>query len=481
MILCIHNTYLSKGRDIINAEAELLKIYASVLDEISDGVHVIDKNGKSIIYNKKMVELESMQKDEVLNKHLLDVFQFDKDGESTLLQALKQGKTITSLKQTYFNEKGKQITSINKTYPIIDDGQIVGAIEIANDVTKVERMIRENMFKKENTRFTFDNIIGKSEAIQEVISTAKKASRTSSSVLIVGETGTGKELFAQSIHNSSSRSSAPFVSQNCAALPDTLIESLLFGTKKGAFTGSIERPGLFEQAEGGTLFLDEINSLSPLLQAKLLRVLQERTFRRIGDTVDKKIDVRILAAINEDPIDAIANNHMRKDLFYRLGVVTVFIPPLRERKEDIPLIVNHFIEKYNQFFNMEVIGVSSEVQELFFTHDWPGNVRELENIIEGAMNLLVDGAEIHCSHLPFHSILRKTQLLNNECNIDSEYKVIEWETQSKGALRVKIEHDEKEYIKNIIDKNRGNLSVAAREMGISRQSLQYRLKKYKLR
>ncbi len=460
---------------------DFLRIYESVLDEINDGVHVIDKNGKTIIYNRKMVELESMQKDEVLNKHLLDVFQFSKNEESTLLQALKYGKTVTCLKQTYFNDKGKQITSINKTYPIIEYGQIIGAMEIANDVTKVERMIRDNMFKKENTTFTFDNIIGKSEAIQEVISIATKSSRTSSSILIVGETGTGKELFAQSIHNASSRSSGLFISQNCAALPDTLIESLLFGTKKGAFTGSIERPGLFEQAEGGTLFLDEINSLSPLLQAKLLRVLQERAFRRIGDTVDKNMDVRILAAINEDPIDAIANNHIRKDLFYRLGVVTLFIPPLRERKEDIPLIVSHFIEKYNRLFNMQVERISPEVQRLFFEHDWPGNVRELENIIEGAMNLLVDGTEIHCSHIPIHSILRKTQVRSNEANSFTNYKLADMEQQAKGALRVKIANDEKEFIRKIIEKNKGNLSQAARELGISRQCLQYRLKKYRLR
>ena len=320
------------------------QVYKKIIDEIEVGVHVIDEKGKTIIYNPKMMQIEAMDRQDVVDKYLLDVFMFSANESSTLVKSLQKGIETSNVKQTYFNNKGKEITTINNSFPIIENGYIKGAVEISNDVTKLERLIRDNMNRKGNTRFTFDSIIGDSLAIQEVIENTKRSTRTSSSVLIVGETGTGKELFAQSIHNGSHRSSAPFISQNCAAMPDNLIESLLFGTKRGAFTGATERPGLFEQAEGGTLLLDEINSLSMNLQAKLLRVLQEKTIRRIGDTEDKAIDVRIIATMNEDPIEAIANQRMRKDLYYRLGVVTLFIPSLRERKEDIPVIsgVLHF-------------------------------------------------------------------------------------------------------------------------------------------
>ena len=278
---------------------------------------------------------------------------------------------------------------------------IIGAIEVAKDITNLERIIKDNILNKGDTKYTFDSIIGTSENFLEVIEKSKRSTRTASSILIVGETGTGKELFAQSIHNGSSRSTQPFISQNCAALPDSLIEGILFGTKKGAFTGSIEGTGLFEQAQGGTILLDEINSLNPNMQAKLLRALQERTIRRVGDTKDKKIDVRVIATINKDPIDAISNDHLRKDLYYRLSVVSLFIPPLRERKEDIPLLAQSFIEKFNALFELNIEGISEEVYSLFYDYDWPGNVRELEHIIEGAMNLMEPGdTRIAITHLP---------------------------------------------------------------------------------
>lgn len=462
---------------------KLIRIYEHILEGINEGVHVVDEKGTSIIYNKKMSEIEAMDKDQVINKNLLEVFSFDNEQNSTLLQALKQQKTTSNVKQTYFNNEKKEITTINKTFPIYDHHQLIGAIEIANDVTKMERMIKGNIFKKGNTRFTFDQIIGDSLLINEVVENAKRAARTTSSVLIVGETGTGKELFAQSIHNGSTRSNGPFLSQNCAAIPENLMESLLFGTKKGAFTGATDHPGLFEQAEGGTLFLDEINSLTPALQAKLLRVLQEKTLRRIGDTKDKETNVRIIAAINEDPIDAISNNRIRKDLFYRLGVVTIVLPPLRERKEDIFKLVHHFITKFNHLFQMDVCGITNEVKQFFSQYDWPGNVRELENIIEGAMNLIMEETEIDFCHLPSY-LRRKSNLqpeisyshLNEESAIDEN---INLQTNSND-LKTLMEKYEEVCIRRAIQKNGGNITRTAQELGISRQSLQYRIRKYNI-
>ncbi|CAM3461085.1 arginine utilization regulatory protein RocR [Aeromicrobium ponti] len=453
------------------------KIFQRILDEIDVGVHVVDDEGTTIIYNKKMVEIEGMNYEDVLDKNLLDVFSFNQNEDSTLLQALQMGRNIKNAKQTYFNNKGQEITTINNTFPIIEDRVQIGAMEIARDVTKLEKLIRENMNKRGDTRYTFDSIIGSSDEIREVIEASKRATRTSSSVLIIGETGTGKELFAQSIHNGSSRSSKPFISQNCAALPDSLIEGLLFGTKKGAFTGSIERPGLFEQADGGTLLLDEINSLNPSLQAKLLRVLQEKTVRRVGDTKDRTVDVRIIATINEDPIDAISEGRLRKDLYYRLSVVSLFIPPLRERTKDIRDLVQFFIEKYNQLFGMNVAEVDEDVMSKFEQYDWPGNVRELEHIIEGAMNLIDLEEAISYIHLPLH-FRNKPQFKEEQNETGTMDDLLIQKNKPIKPLEQYIQEAETYYLKKVLKHHDNNITQAAKSLGMSRQNLQYRLRKY---
>ncbi|AZV49429.1 sigma-54-dependent Fis family transcriptional regulator [Bacillus halotolerans] len=450
----------------------LTLVFQSILDEIDVGLHVVDEHGNTIVYNNKMMQIEDMEKQDVLNKNLMDVFMFSKQQDSTLVQALQEGKTIKNVKQSYFNNKGQEITTINHTYPIVQDGNIKGAVEIAKDVTKLERLIRENMHKKGNATYTFDSILGTSPAIQDVIENAKRATRTSSSVLLAGETGTGKELFAQSIHNGSDRSSGPFISQNCAALPDSLVESILFGTKKGAFTGAVDQPGLFEQAHGGTLLLDEINSLNLSLQAKLLRALQERKIRRIGSTKDTPIDVRIIATMNEDPIDAIAGERMRKDLYYRLSVVTLIIPPLRERKEDILLLASEFIQKNNHLFQMAVEHISEDVKQFFLSYDWPGNIRELEHMIEGAMNFMTDEQTITANHLPY-----QYRMKIKPADISKPEPAGH---QPAADLKEKMESFEKYVIENILRKHGHNISKTAQELGISRQSLQYRLKKFSL-
>ncbi|MGJ9384171.1 sigma-54 interaction domain-containing protein [Salipaludibacillus sp. CF4.18] len=466
------------GRSNEEQVTTLTQIYETLLNKIDDvGVHVINETGKTIIYNKKMMEIESLSREDVINKDFLDVFLFEDGQASTLLKALHEKKEFRNMKQTYFNNKGKEIKTINNTFPIYDGDYVIGAMEIAKDVTKLEHLIRKNMESKGNTRFTFDSIIGKSHAIQEVIENTKKTTRTPSSVLIVGETGTGKELFAQSIHNGSDRSSAPFISQNCAALPETLIESLLFGTKKGAFTGATERPGLFEEAEGGTLLLDEINSLSPMLQAKLLRAIQEKTIRRIGDTVDRKVNVRILSTINEDPIEAIANDRLRKDLYYRLSVVSLFIPALRERKDDIFLLIDFFIKKYNHLFQMHVKGISEEVVELFTQYDWPGNVRELEHVIEGSMNFIVREEEITLTHLPYH-FRNKSIVLTQRNPLISVYQgTVEDKQQPLRELKDYLFEAEEFYIKKALEQKNFHITNTAKELGLSRQTLQYRMKR----
>jgi arginine utilization regulatory protein len=456
------------------------KMYQKVLDDIEIGIHVVNAEGKTIIYNKKMMEIESMAMEDVLEKNLLDVFSFAQNGYSTLLEALHKGSSIKNAKQTYYNNKGKEITTINNTFPIIDNGIQIGAVEIARDVTKYERLLRENLFKTGNTKYTFESIIGSSDKIQEVIDASKRATRTNSSILIIGETGTGKELFAQSIHNGSNRMLKPLISQNCAALPDSLIEGILFGTKKGAFTGAVERPGLFEQADGGTLLLDEINSMNPTLQAKLLRVIQEKTFRRIGDTKDREVDVRIIATINEDPIDAISKGRLRKDLFYRLSVVSIFIPPLKERKQDVKDLVQFFIDKYNHLFAMNVKSVSSEVWSMLLEYEWPGNVRELEHIIEGSMNLMEHEEILTYSFLPIQFRNKPQFQSENNTKKDLDELLIQ-KSRNIIPLEEYMEETETYYLKRVLKHHEFNVTKAAKALGMSRQNLQYRMKKWNIR
>ncbi|MEI4717984.1 sigma 54-interacting transcriptional regulator [Bacillus cereus] len=453
---------------------EMNMLYETLLNELDIGIHIINEESKTIIYNRKMMEIESMERSDVLYKSPLEVFAFEENKNSTLIEALKFGKTKKNIKQTYFNNKGQEITTINDTFPIIENGKIKGAIEISKEISNLKQTIKIGPSRKQSTKFTFDHIIGDSEAIQSIITEGKRVIRTSSSILLVGETGTGKELFAQSIHNESQRSTKPFISQNCAAIPDTLMESLLFGTNRGAFTGAIDKSGLFEEANGGTLLLDEINSLSPILQAKLLRAIQEKTIRRIGGTHEKEIDVRIIATINEDPFEAIAHNRLREDLYYRLSVVTLCLPPLRERKEDIPALVQHFIEKYNTQFGLNVTDVDVNVREFFYAYDWPGNVRELEHIIEGSMNLIEDETIITAFHLP----TRFRERIKTEFNMQHALTI--HNTDAPKTLKHTIEKMEKNYINQILKENHGNISQAAKFLGLSRQNLQYRIKKLHL-
>ncbi|MBJ9983151.1 sigma 54-interacting transcriptional regulator [Bacillus sp. S70] len=453
---------------------EMNMLYETLLNELDIGIHIINEESKTIIYNRKMMEIESMERSDVLYKSPLEIFAFEENKNSTLIEALKLGKTNKNIKQTYFNNKGQEITTINDTFPIIENGKIKGAIEISKEISNLKQTIRMGPSRKQSTKFTFDHIIGDSEAIQSIITEGKRVIRTSSSILLVGETGTGKELFAQSIHNESQRSTKPFISQNCAAIPDTLMESLLFGTNRGAFTGAIDKAGLFEEANGGTLLLDEINSLSPALQAKLLRAIQEKKIRRIGGTHEKEIDVRIIATINEDPFEAIAHNRLREDLYYRLSVVTLCLPPLRERKEDILALVQHFIEKYNTQFGLNVTDVDVNVREFFYAYDWPGNVRELEHIIEGSMNLIEDETIITAFHMP----TRFRERIKTEFNM--QHALTNHNTDAPKTLKHTIEKMEKNYINQILKENHGNISQAAKFLGLSRQNLQYRIKKLHL-
>lgn len=317
------------------------KILQELIKHIDEGVYVVDKKGTCKFYNDSMASMEKVNVEDVLDKKFNEAFPEFHIGESTMFRALLKGEATIKEQQTYKNFYGKEITTINSTIPIVVDGETVAALEVAKDITDIRRM-SDTLLELQKDRagseaeaapksrtikhYSFEDIFGKNLYFEEVVERAKRAAANDATVFIYGETGTGKELFAQSIHYGGKRKEKPFLAQNCAAIPESLLEGILFGTSKGSFTGAVDREGLFEQANGGTLLLDEISAMPYDLQSKLLRVLQEDYIRRVGGTKDIPVNVRIIATVNEPPEDLMAQGKLRKDLYYRLNVVNLSIP-----------------------------------------------------------------------------------------------------------------------------------------------------------
>ena len=339
-------------------------------------------------------------------------------------------------------------------------------------VQRIEREMgldRENRALKEQLRekFKVDFIISASRGMEEALNLAGRVAQSQATVLILGESGTGKELIARAIHYSSPRADKPFIKVNCAALPENLLESELFGHEKGAFTGAIARRiGRFEQAGQGSIFLDEIGDLSPSLQMKLLRVLQEKEFERVGSNQTIKSDVRVIAATNRNLEDLIKKGTFREDLYYRLNVVTISLPPLRERKEDISLLIEHFLKKYNQENKKAVTSLSKEARDLLMQYDYPGNVRELENFIERAV-VLCRGDALTMQDLPLNLRQGKGEML------------LEGDREGR-SLPDALEEIERQWIAKALEKSGGVQTKAAEELGISERVLRYKMKKYGL-
>lgn len=458
---------------------DYMKLMQNILHYIEDGIHVIDSEGNTIIYNKAMAELEQMKETDVLNKNLLDIFNGLNEETSTLLKALKNGKVIKDKKQTYLNKYKNEITTVNTTIPVIDNKKIIGAIEISKDITKMKELSEEiltlhreksnpkQIIQSKVKKYTFENIIGQSEKFKKAISLAKRASKTPAPVFIYGETGTGKELFSQSIHYEGIRKNNPFIAQNCAALPESLLEGILFGTEKGGFTGAVSRAGLFEQANKGTLLLDEINSMTVELQAKLLRVLQEGYIRRIGGIKDIPIDVRIIATTNELPSKLLKENKIRKDLYYRLNVISINIPSLNEREDDIILLVDYFIKKYNKKLNKKVKYIDKKAKNLLINHKWHGNIRELENTIYSAISMIDYEDSIKIEHLNID--INESEEIQKNINVSNE--------KCLDELLKEIEVD---FITRALINNKKNITKSAKQLGIKRQTLQHKIKKYNI-
>ena len=449
-----------------------------LIDLLDEGVYIVDKDGTGIHYNKAMARTEKVEVGDVLGKKFHDAFPDFNMGESTIYSALVKKNEIRGNQQTYKNMYGKEITTENSTVPVIVDGEVVAAIEVSKDITEIRTItdtlqeLREKNYggeapKPQIRSYTFDDIFGENEKFEAVMERAKKAASNDATVFIYGETGTGKELFAQCIHNRGRRAGQPFLAQNCAAIPESLLEGILFGTSKGAFTGAVDRAGLFEQANGGTVLLDEVSAMPYDLQSKLLRVLQESYIRRVGGTKDIPINVRIIATVNEAPEELMAKGLLRKDLYYRLNVINISIPPLRERPDDIGLLAEKFLDKYNKRFGKELWMISDGALKKLRSYDYPGNVRELENIIEQAVSMADEEHVLTQKHL---------NMPEKWINKEPPVRYTEGEPLDKY-----LEDLEEKIIADEMLKSNGNISKAAEALKIRRQTLQHKLKKYGIR
>lgn len=368
-----------------------------ILDSVADGVFTVNQGFRITSFNRAATEITGVPHDEAIGRSCWEVFRAEIcETDCALKQTIRSGEPVINRPISILNVDGKRVP-ISVSSALLRDahGAIIGGVETFRDLSVVEELR-----KQVERQYTFADILSRSHKMLDVFAILPEVAESESTVLVEGESGTGKELLARAIHNLSARRDKPMVVVNCGALPDTLLESELFGYKAGAFTDAKkDRPGRFARAEGGTIFLDEIGDVSPALQVRLLRVLQERVYEPLGSTEPVEANVRIVTATNKDLDVEVGKGQFRQDLYFRVNVVRIVLPPLRERKEDIPLLVQHFVDRMNNLRGVKITGPSDEALMAFMQHDWPGNIRELENAIEHAF-VLCHGGQIEIHHLP---------------------------------------------------------------------------------
>ena len=428
----------------------------TILESISDGVFTVDLDWRITSFNRAAEEITGISRREAVGRLCSEVLRSSMcEAECALRRTLKTGKPVIGRSGFIIDADGTRIPISVSTAVLRDgEGRVIGGAETFRDLSEVEALRREL-----EGRARVGDLASRSPLMQRIFEALPAVAASPSTVLILGETGTGKELVARTIHSLSSRRQGPFVAVNCGALPDTLLESELFGYKAGAFTGATkDKPGRFALAKGGTLFLDEIAEVSPALQVRLLRVLQERTYEPLGATRSEKAEVRIIVATNKDLAEQLRQGGFREDLYYRVNVVRVELPPLRRRKEDIPLLVEQFVARFNRIQQKSISGVTAEALSLLMAHDWPGNVRELENAIERSFILCTDGA-IDIGHLPEDLTAHRVP------------------RDGRGKMKTARELLEAQTIRNALERNAYSRLAAARELGIHKSTLFRKLRR----
>jgi len=426
-----------------------------ILDSINDGVFTVDRDWKITSFNRAAERITGVKRQEALGRPCCEVFRASLcEASCALRETLATGRPVVNKAVYVLGGKGQRIPISISTAVFKDRrGNVIGGVETFRDLSLVE-----DLRKELEGKHSFADIVGHSAAMRQVFQLLPLLAESESTVLIEGPSGTGKELFARAIHSLSRRKDQPFVAINCGALPDTLLESELFGYKAGAFTDARrDKPGRFALAEGGTIFLDEIGDISPAMQTRLLRVLQERVYEPLGSIQTVATDVRVLAATHQDLAGLVQAGNFREDLFYRIHVVRLPLPRLRERREDIPLLIDHFIAKFNRLQGKDVVGIADEVLARLMEYDFPGNVRELENIIEHAFVLCRSGL-VQLAHLPPH--LRASSAVGTLPELS-------------GMTLAATEHW---LIRDALSKHQGNRTAAAKQLGIDPSTLHRKIK-----
>lgn len=453
---------------------EIQSMLEAIINATQDAISVVDSQGRGILINPAYKRLTGFTEADVLGKPAtVDIAQ----GESVHMQVLSEQKPVKGIQMRVGPAKKDVLVD---AAPIIVNGQLKGSVAVIHDVSEIKRLTEEldkakQIIRTLEAKYDFKDIVAVSEPMREAVEQSRKVAATPATILLLGESGTGKELFAHAIHNSSDRRFNQFIRVNCAALTDSLLESELFGYSEGAFTGARRggKKGLFEQASGGTIFLDEIGEVSLNVQAKLLRVLQEKEIVRVGDTNPVPVDVRVIAATNIDLEKAVAQGRFREDLYYRIRVIPIYIPPLRARRQEIPHLARHLLRKFNQEYGRMVEDISPEVMQLLQDYHWPGNVRELENVLGRAIiNMRFNETVIRREHLPeLSSAPGRPSLPEPEAKL----------TQAAGQpLGEAVAAFEREYIRAALHRNGGNKTRTAQELDMSLRSLYYKIERYGL-
>jgi PAS domain S-box-containing protein len=427
-----------------------------ILESISDGVFTIDEDWRITSFNRAAEEITEILREEAIGRSCAEVFRSSMcEAECALRRTMETGRPVIGKSGYIIDADGSRIP-ISVSTAVLRDGKggIIGGAETFRDLSELEALRREL-----EGRFRIGDLSSYSPLMQRVFEILPAISDSPSTVLILGETGTGKERVARTIHSLGGNRKGPFVAVNCGALPDTLLESELFGYKAGAFTGAIrDKPGRFALAKGGTIFLDEIGEVSPALQVRLLRVLQDKIYEPLGATKSERADARIIVATNKDLTDLVRRGVFREDLYYRINVVRIELPPLRRRKEDIPLLAEQFIDRFNRVQQKTVKGIASEALSLLMAHDWPGNIRELENAIERSFILCREGF-IGIRHLPEE--------------LRAQREASPWETGMRSARNLL----EMKTIQEALERNSFNRLAAARELGIHKSTFFRKVKR----
>ncbi|MGV8075138.1 MAG: sigma-54 interaction domain-containing protein [Syntrophobacteraceae bacterium] len=428
-----------------------------ILNSIADGVFTVDLDWRVRFFNRAAEEITGVSSGDAIGVSCCEVFRASVCESTCVLKyTIETQEPVVNKPVVIMRADGQEIPISVSTALLKDaSGRIIGGVETFRDLSLVETLRREI-----DRQYRFQDIISRSPAMRKLFSILPEVARSESTVILQGESGTGKELFCRAIHNLSPRAKGPFVAINCGALPDTLLESELFGHVAGAFTDAKKsRQGRFAMAEGGTLFLDEIGDISPALQVRLLRVLEDKSYEPLGSSRTVKTDVRIIAATNKDLSELVNDGSFRKDLYYRINVVKLELPRLADRKEDIPLLSDHFIDRLNKLQNKNLMGLNHEALAIFMRHDWPGNIRELENVLEYAFILCRDGL-IQPACLPDY-------LITHACELP----------QFQGLT---LQDMEREAIREALERNQWRRMATARELGIDKNTLRRKIKRHNL-